>query len=165
MQKSYIYIDPNCDPAVNSDAFRILQDKPLWSPMPTANSDFTRQLTLPTKKLIKLNQPSEMKLIGNSDYKTTSSQWQVQTGSVFMTKNMDSINPTWIFWPLPFSFAQNSISAKKTHAPSTIQTSTNPDPTCIPQRKWSPSRWDRNAHHWVTLPGGFPVAKGGCTQN
>ena len=75
MQKSYIYIDPNCDPAVNSDAFRILQDKPLWSPMPTANSDFTRQLTLPTKKLIKLNQPSEMKLIGNSDYKTTSSQW------------------------------------------------------------------------------------------
>jgi len=65
--------------------------------MPTANSDFTRQLTLPTKKLIKLNQPSEMKLIGNSDYKTTSSQWQVQTGSVFMTKNMDSINPPGFF--------------------------------------------------------------------
>ena len=32
MQKSYIYIDANCDPAVNSDAFRILRDKPPMIP-------------------------------------------------------------------------------------------------------------------------------------
>lgn len=97
------------------------------------------------KKLIKLNQSPEMKRIGIV----------ITKPPVHNGRFRDLINPTWILLKIALQFLLKiRYPQKKTHAPSTMQTSTkNPDLTCIPQRKWSPSRWGRNAHHWVTLPG------------